>query len=234
VYSCSPQAGLSWKCKDDNDDDDDDDDDDDSVSGRRARCFFFLPLPLPLLAPPCSLYPNEANQAIALSGLYMALVLLLGCANVRACACSESPDPYVINSRGNCYNSLGRWAGACVHPLQPLCPVTHVCSACANSRPTMVPYILACPYCTCSRSVWDVRACFVSHFASLRRPWSVTHLRITLLQACLYTQMSRVVVVACVCAEAREDYLVSSQLFQQAKGFRGPGGSTTQRLDGAR
>lgn len=33
-------------------------------------------------------------------------------------------------------------------------------------------------------------------------------------------------------AEAREDYLVSSQLFQQAKGFRGRGGSTTQRLDG--
>jgi hypothetical protein len=25
VYSCSPQAGLSWKCKDDDDDDDDDD-----------------------------------------------------------------------------------------------------------------------------------------------------------------------------------------------------------------
>lgn len=33
-------------------------------------------------------------------------------------------------------------------------------------------------------------------------------------------------------AEAREAYLVSSQLFQQAKGFRGRGGSTTQRLDG--
>jgi hypothetical protein len=25
VYSWSPQAGLSWKCKDDDDDDDDDD-----------------------------------------------------------------------------------------------------------------------------------------------------------------------------------------------------------------
>jgi tetratricopeptide (TPR) repeat protein len=34
-------------------------------------------------------------------------------------------------------------------------------------------------------------------------------------------------------ATAREEYLVSSQLFQQAKGFRGRGGSTTQRLDGA-
>jgi len=33
--------------------------------------------------------------------------------------------------------------------------------------------------------------------------------------------------------EAREAYLGSSQLFQQAKGFRGRGGSTTQRLDGA-
>lgn len=33
--------------------------------------------------------------------------------------------------------------------------------------------------------------------------------------------------------EARADYLTSSQLFQQAKGFRGRGGSTTQRLDGA-
>ncbi|WIA36695.1 hypothetical protein OEZ86_007972 [Tetradesmus obliquus] len=32
---------------------------------------------------------------------------------------------------------------------------------------------------------------------------------------------------------AREDYLTSSQLFQQAKGFRGRGGTTTQRLDGA-
>jgi hypothetical protein len=26
AHSCSPQAGLSWKCKDDDDDDDDDDD----------------------------------------------------------------------------------------------------------------------------------------------------------------------------------------------------------------
>lgn len=34
-------------------------------------------------------------------------------------------------------------------------------------------------------------------------------------------------------AEAREAYLVSSQLFQQAKGFRGRNGSTTPRLDGA-
>jgi tetratricopeptide (TPR) repeat protein len=24
----------------------------------------------------------------------------------------ESPDPYVINSRGNCHNSLGDWAAA--------------------------------------------------------------------------------------------------------------------------
>jgi tetratricopeptide (TPR) repeat protein len=55
----------------------------------------------------------------------------------------ESPDPYIINARGNCRNSLGEWAGA------------------------------------------------------------------------------------------REDYLISSQLFQQAKGFRGRGGTTTQRLDGA-
>jgi hypothetical protein len=35
-----------------------------------------------------------------------------------------------------------------------------------------------------------------------------------------------------VTAEAREDYLTSSQLFQQAKGFKGRGGSTTARLDG--
>ncbi|KAF6257809.1 hypothetical protein COO60DRAFT_1271090 [Scenedesmus sp. NREL 46B-D3] len=55
----------------------------------------------------------------------------------------ESPDPYIINARGNCLNSLGEWA------------------------------------------------------------------------------------------EARDDYLASSQLFQQAKGFRGRGGTTTQRLDGA-
>lgn len=60
-----------------------------------------------------------------------------------AAAGGESPDPYVINARGNCHNSLGEWAAA------------------------------------------------------------------------------------------REDYLVSSQLFQQAKGFRGRGGTTTQRLDGA-
>jgi len=33
--------------------------------------------------------------------------------------------------------------------------------------------------------------------------------------------------------EAREKYLLSSELFQQAKGFRGRNGSTTQRLDGA-
>lgn len=33
-------------------------------------------------------------------------------------------------------------------------------------------------------------------------------------------------------AEAREDYLVSSQLFQQAKGFKGANGSSTARLDG--
>lgn len=32
---------------------------------------------------------------------------------------------------------------------------------------------------------------------------------------------------------ARDNYLISSQLFQQAKGFRGRGGTTTQRLDGA-
>jgi tetratricopeptide (TPR) repeat protein len=60
-----------------------------------------------------------------------------------AAAGGESPDPYIINARGNCLNSLGEWAGA------------------------------------------------------------------------------------------REDYLASSQLFQQAKGFRGRGGTTTQRLDGA-
>jgi hypothetical protein len=29
AYSCSPLAGLSWKCKDDDDNDDDDDIDDD-------------------------------------------------------------------------------------------------------------------------------------------------------------------------------------------------------------
>lgn len=34
-------------------------------------------------------------------------------------------------------------------------------------------------------------------------------------------------------SDAREAYLSSSQLFQQAKGFRGRGGSTTDRLDGA-
>ena len=60
-----------------------------------------------------------------------------------AAAGGESPDPYVINSRGNCYNSLGQWAAA------------------------------------------------------------------------------------------REDYLASAEVFQRAKGFRGRGGSTTQRLDGA-
>lgn len=27
-------------------------------------------------------------------------------------SCRESPDPYIINSRGNCLNSLGRWSGA--------------------------------------------------------------------------------------------------------------------------
>jgi hypothetical protein len=34
-------------------------------------------------------------------------------------------------------------------------------------------------------------------------------------------------------AEARADYQASSELFQRAKGFRGRGGSTTMRLDGA-
>ncbi len=33
--------------------------------------------------------------------------------------------------------------------------------------------------------------------------------------------------------DAREAYLISSQLFQQAKGFRGRNGGTTDRLDGA-
>lgn len=34
-------------------------------------------------------------------------------------------------------------------------------------------------------------------------------------------------------ASARQDYLASQQGFQGAKGFRGAGGSTTMRLDGA-
>ena len=38
---------------------------------------------------------------------------------------------------------------------------------------------------------------------------------------------------ACPVAEARDNYLTSSQLFQQARGFRGPNGGTTDRLDGA-
>lgn len=47
---------------------------------------------------------------------------------------SESPDPFVINSRGNCYNSLGRWAGAlpvgpCAHFCHTL-HVTHTLRAC--------------------------------------------------------------------------------------------------------
>lgn len=33
---------------------------------------------------------------------------------LRACAraCRESPDAYVVNSVGNCFNSLGQWAEA--------------------------------------------------------------------------------------------------------------------------
>jgi hypothetical protein len=27
--------------------------------------------------------------------------------------CRLGQDPYVLNSRGNCYNSLGRWEGGC-------------------------------------------------------------------------------------------------------------------------
>lgn len=40
--------------------------------------------------------------------------------------CRESPDPYVINSRGNCYNSLGMWAGGC-SVSQP--PATYLASS---------------------------------------------------------------------------------------------------------
>eukprot|EP00877_Chromochloris_zofingiensis_P006048 jgi/Chrzof1/1697/Cz10g17190.t1 len=76
-----------------------------------------------------------ANWQAALEDYNQALAL--------ASAGGESADPYVINSRGNCHNSLGHWA------------------------------------------------------------------------------------------EARSDYLISAELFQRAKGFRGRGGSTTPRLDGA-
>ena len=34
------------------------------------------------------------------------------CLALGLCVCRESPDPYIINSRGNCLNSLGRWSGA--------------------------------------------------------------------------------------------------------------------------
>lgn len=34
------------------------------------------------------------------------------CLALYLCVCRESPDPYIINSRGNCLNSLGRWSGA--------------------------------------------------------------------------------------------------------------------------
>lgn len=86
-----------------------------------------------------------AGRALALEGIsdWEGALRDYDGAMASAQKAGESPDPYIINSMGNCYNSLGRWA------------------------------------------------------------------------------------------EARENYLTSSQLFQQAKGFRGRNGGTTDRVDGA-
>lgn len=86
-----------------------------------------------------------AGRALAYEGLgqWEAALEDYTAALAQASAGGESPDPYIVNSRGNCYNSLGMWR------------------------------------------------------------------------------------------LARSDYLDSANLFQQARGFRGRGGTTTQRLDGA-
>lgn len=51
----------------------------------------------------------------------------------------STPDPFIINSRGNCYNSLGMWKG---EQLQCRIPVTVVC-ACADKLPRC-PTIMIC------------------------------------------------------------------------------------------
>ncbi|GFH05681.1 TPR-repeat protein [Haematococcus lacustris] len=52
-----------------------------------------------------------AGRALALEGLadWDAALRDYEQALQLAQQAGESPDPYVINSRGNCYNSLGRW-----------------------------------------------------------------------------------------------------------------------------
>jgi hypothetical protein len=54
-----------------------------------------------------------AGRALAYEGLsdWRAALRDYNTALETASAAGRKPDPYVLNSRGNCHNSLGEWAG---------------------------------------------------------------------------------------------------------------------------
>ncbi len=147
-------------------------------------------------------------------------VTLCVCACVFVCVYSESPDPYIINSRGNCYNSLGMWKGTPADTHTHTHTHTHMRARTHTHTHTHTR--------ACARALL---ACYVFLSAHVCTCAHVYVIVFVYLCTC-----ACVCVCVCVCStrtEAREDYLTSSQLFQQAKGFKGRGGSQTPRLDGA-
>jgi hypothetical protein len=58
-----------------------------------------------------------------------------------ASAAGKKPDPYVLNSRGNCHNSLGEWDGARPGSWAPACPCAALPEGCSMPwvRPQLGP-----------------------------------------------------------------------------------------------
>lgn len=149
----------------------------------------------------CNNPSPQTNTHTALSDYNQALELAAGG--------GESPDPYVINARGNCHNSLGQYQEARADYLAAagaqFCTRGHLCifafSAACECKPRGARALhVACGFFTYSCDAGDANVpCNANTHAH-----TYTHV--------LHTH---------------------TDVFQASRGYRGRNGNTTARLDGA-